>query len=367
MCEETADAVFYVFFFVVSGDHGAYHALYCNVWVEMPTIETPHAIRRAVLSTLTPAFGGARQCALLDIASLANTGDAMLYLGARALFDECGIEVTYVADARTLNERELRRCLPAGGLIALSGGGHFVDVWESLLRFRIDVIRNFPDYTVVQLPNSFALKDPFLRAELKAAADAHSSFRLFLRDEKSMERAKEAGLVPELCPDLAFMLHPAEGVHSARRGPVCVLRSDLEAVERTAVTMEGARTVPWNRNRRPRFIFLLSLKAVVVGFRALRLERFETFASRVFARYADAFSRRQWDDARRALAGSNVVVSDRLHVALTALLLGIPHIVIDNSYGKISSLFATWLSHSSLTHFVDSRAKAAEMLKDYTV
>jgi pyruvyl transferase EpsO len=37
-----------------------------------------------------------------------------------------------------------------------------------------------------------------------------------------------------------------------------------------------------------------------------------------------------------------VVVTDRLHGHILSVLLGIPHVLMDNSYGKNESFYATW-------------------------
>jgi pyruvyl transferase EpsO len=52
------------------------------------------------------------------------------------------------------------------------------------------------------------------------------------------------------------------------------------------------------------------------------------------------------------LSAGHVVVTDRLHGHILSLLLGIPHVVLDNSYGKLSSFVATW------THDVDGVLRA---------
>jgi pyruvyl transferase EpsO len=42
------------------------------------------------------------------------------------------------------------------------------------------------------------------------------------------------------------------------------------------------------------------------------------------------------------LSCGRIVVSDRLHAHILCLLMGIPHVLVDNSYGKVKSFFAAW-------------------------
>jgi len=66
------------------------------------------------------------------------------------------------------------------------------------------------------------------------------------------------------------------------------------------------------------------------------------------------------------LARGSVVVTDRLHGHILSLLLGIPHVVLDNSYGKVRQFHETWTK--SMPHVrwaespTDARAAAKELL-----
>ena len=59
------------------------------------------------------------------------------------------------------------------------------------------------------------------------------------------------------------------------------------------------------------------------------------------------------------LARGRVVVTDRLHGHILCLLMGIPHVVLDNSYGKLSSFRETWTRSSHLA--ADSHDGAAAL------
>jgi exopolysaccharide biosynthesis predicted pyruvyltransferase EpsI len=61
------------------------------------------------------------------------------------------------------------------------------------------------------------------------------------------------------------------------------------------------------------------------------------------------------------LSEGRVVVTDRLHGHILCLLLGIPHIVLDNSYGKLRSFDETWTRTSTLTHWAASLDDAVQL------
>ena len=63
----------------------------------------------------------------------------------------------------------------------------------------------------------------------------------------------------------------------------------------------------------------------------------------------------------RLLSSGRVVITDRLHAHLLSLLLGIPHAVLDNSYGKVGAYMDAWTSGSPLVRRAASWAEAAAL------
>ena len=53
-------------------------------------------------------------------------------------------------------------------------------------------------------------------------------------------------------------------------------------------------------------------------------------------------ARRRLAHGYALLAAGRTVVTDRLHGHLLCVLLGIPHVVLDNRYGKNRALFEAW-------------------------
>lgn len=59
------------------------------------------------------------------------------------------------------------------------------------------------------------------------------------------------------------------------------------------------------------------------------------------------------------------MITNRLHGHILLLLLGIPHILLDNSYGKISGYHSTWTSGCSLARRAGSIEEALELVKKF--
>ncbi len=64
----------------------------------------------------------------------------------------------------------------------------------------------------------------------------------------------------------------------------------------------------------------------------------------------------------RLLARGELIVTDRLHGHILALLLGIPHVVLDNDYGKVGAYIAAWTQRSPLVRQARSSQAAAELV-----
>jgi pyruvyl transferase EpsO len=60
------------------------------------------------------------------------------------------------------------------------------------------------------------------------------------------------------------------------------------------------------------------------------------------------------------LSKGRCVVTDRLHGHILCVLLGIPHVCMDNEYGKISSFFQTWSRSCPELAFAQTATAAAE-------
>ena len=54
------------------------------------------------------------------------------------------------------------------------------------------------------------------------------------------------------------------------------------------------------------------------------------------------------------LSSGRVVITDRLHAHILSLLLGIPHAVLDNSYGKLGRFLDQWLPGTAGVHRAES-------------
>jgi pyruvyl transferase EpsO len=60
------------------------------------------------------------------------------------------------------------------------------------------------------------------------------------------------------------------------------------------------------------------------------------------------------------LSAADVVITDRLHGHILCLLLGIPHVVLPDRFGKLSNFWQTWTHGSQLATWCDTPEEAFE-------
>ena len=306
--------------------------------------------------------GGEAPFALVDFPDHANVGDSAIWVGTTAYFSaHRGREPRYVSSIDSFSEAALRASVPEGPIF-VHGGGNFGDLWPRHQEFREYLLGRFPDREIVQLPQSIHFDEP-ARAEAAARTIArHGRFRLFVRDQPSYDfAARHFDCEIALCPDMALFIDPLD-----RKAPdvdvFYLLRTDRERAVREDAGRAGYsfRVGDWLVERRASVEALKLLRVL----REIRRGPRDRLALRV-ATY-DAAARARVLRGCRLLSSGRVVITDRLHAHLLSLLLGIPHAVLDNNYGKLGRFLDAWTGRAAGVHhaasFDDAEDWAAAML-----
>jgi len=293
------------------------------------------SLARAIADALGRVLPPASPCALLDFPYYANVGDSAIWLGARAYLARVGARVVYAADDKTYSKQTLGRRLQ-GGTILISGGGNLGDLYPRRQRFRERVIRDFPRHTIIQLPQSIHFRR---REDLRHAQEVfndHQNLILCVRDRHSLALARKhfsARIV--LCPDMAFALGTLKRPAIRARTILCLLRTDTES--RVGTLPRAGRDVvraDWMKG-----------EELVLG---------SPPEVRPSLRSYDRLAQRRLRRGITMLSHAGVVITDRLHGHILSILLGIPSILLDNTYGKNRSFYKTWTSSHPFCAWAES-------------
>jgi pyruvyl transferase EpsO len=322
------------------------------------------ALRQRVDDTLRPLLAEAPAVALLDFPSHSNVGESAIWLGELAALRRIGAPApAYTCALHTYDPGRLARRVGKGAIL-FTGGGSFGDLYERHLLFRESVIAAFPHNLIVQLPETIHYQNRQGMERTRAVLAAHPNFTLLVRDQASLDIARTQLRAPAvLCPDMAFALDPLPvSAVSPSRPLLWLKRSDSES--RWTVQGGGAPTTdwldePWNP----------VIRAAHVARRIARRYRWSLAAAGpLLSALYPSIARIRLARGVALLRSARVVVTDRLHAHLLCVLLGIPHVLLENSYGKLRRVYETWTAESPLVRFAASPAEAeslaGELLRD---
>jgi exopolysaccharide biosynthesis protein PssK len=311
------------------------------------------------LATLRGFVEPGQPCALLDFPNYGNVGDSAIWLGERALLKRLGARVAYATDPASFREDRLRASVGSGPIF-LQGGGNLGDLWPDIQAFRERVVGAFPENPIVQLPQSIHFGDRRTLDRARRVFGAHPRFTLLVRDRRSLDVARaELTRDAALCPDMAFGLGPL----SRSRVPVhdvvsLVRRDDKEAAgARAGIHAAQGMVADWSEDDRR------TARWRGVIRKALR-PRFMGGSWRHVVHVYDALARWRLREGVDLLSGGRVVLTDRLHGHILCTLLGVPHVAMDNSYGKVSSFVETWTSGLPIVRFAESPEQARSLLRE---
>jgi exopolysaccharide biosynthesis predicted pyruvyltransferase EpsI len=310
------------------------------------------------------------RCAILNFPIFPNPGDAAIWLGQLAILDRLRVATVYECEWRTYSPRALENALDDQTIILLNGGGNFGDLYipggQQSVRER--VLEEFCGHRMVQLPQSIHFEQRENLVRVKRLVERHGAFTLFVREEQSFRRAKSAFDVPVvLCPDSAFALSVDTGLaRSPDRELVWLARNDKEKTFTSPTPNEGLLVVDWVADDLPSEetarVAAASNQALL--HRMIKDESVKVSDWRALAATFEPLARDRVARALSTLRRGRVIVTERLHGHILAFLLGLPHIVLDNSYGKTKSLYDTWTSLSRTARFAGSAEEALAMARE---
>lgn len=330
-------------------------------------------IRARTLAALEKVVPRGTPVAIVDAPNQRNVGDSLIWVGELAYLKVLGLEIRYVADLWTYDAAALRRSLPEGGVVLFHGGGNFGDLWIGHQLLREKVAQELTDYRIVQLPQSIYFRDPDRAALANSILSQHPDFHVLVRDSLSTLRMLEhlPNVRHSYCPDMALGWDPpARRSAPQKLSDVVVLaRADKEAtsgladaavawssVARVEVTdwgPIGLRAAAWKVWRRVSrlFRFYARVRRRIRFLPAGRIDRSFEHVITMIARVNIA-------GAERLYRSTSYVVVDRLHAHILAVLLEVPHTALDNSYGKVSSIFDDYSGVFSTAHYADTPDEA---------
>jgi exopolysaccharide biosynthesis predicted pyruvyltransferase EpsI len=303
------------------------------------------------------------KCALLDVPTTANWGDNAIWVGERRCLLGAGLNIVYETDDLLFSKPAMEQRL-GDGIIVLHGGGSVGDIYPARQEFREMILTTFPDHRVLQLPQSIFFRD---KGNLERAArvfNEHRNFTLMIRDATSLAFAEEHFDVDlTFSPDFAFGIGALSRVAEPDYDVLWLDRKGPEAVDRPIVELPpNVFRADWSLPTERRFATYRRLAPIVTD-RALRRIVAKLPAARRIVQPTRRSLLARIGPARLGLAASflsqgRAIITDRLHGHIVSVLLGIPHVLLDNRIGKLRAYYETWTSSVDIAHFADDQDAA---------
>jgi len=315
-----------------------------------------HEIDSVLRPLLLPFIG--KPVALIEFPDHSNVGDSAIWLGTRKYLSEISLEVTYSCSTSNYSKEVLAKKIK-DGVILLRGGGYFGDLYLWAQKLFEAIITDFPSNKIIQLPQSVCFQNIENLKRTKNIFSNHSNLTLLLRDQKSFEFVRNEFSNPSfLCPDMALALGPLPRIGNPVSEIESLLRSDIEASGfKLPESYKDIKNIDWLKDDNT-FDFWINrqISNFITEF-PKRLSFLQAFHTKVY----DQIASNRLHRGVRHLSQGKVVITDRLHAHILCLLLGIPHVVLDNNYGKIRSFYETWTKSCDIALWANSLSEALEM------
>ena len=301
------------------------------------------AVRTAILPLVDSDY------VLLDCPYHYNIGDSLIWQGELDLLKGSPHRMLSHSSVFTRNDRTP---IDPSTLILLHGGGNFGDLWRLHTLYRLEVTARYPGNRIVVLPQTVHYADPEIMKADAEAFSRHPNLTLCARDERSYAILKENFANPALLvPDSAFCIDMGRFrslLPAAPSGTLYLKRRDRELAASGAAIPAGADVRDWpssNKWSRAGLTFFL-LRGAAIAFRGEHGRR--GAFRRAAASSADNFALRHFlphavETGVRFIGSYERIYTTRLHGAILSMLCDRPFSLVDNSYGKNSSFFETWL------------------------
>lgn len=301
----------------------------------MSTFNYPKLIQSALQRCLDPS----RPYILWDFPNHSNVGDSAIWEGElKALETYFGRSPQNTCEL--LPGTEKLPPLTKKTQIIIHGGGNLGDLWEGHQLFRERIVREYPNNKIVQMPQSIYFKKQASLERCRQVFSAHPDLTIMTRDHTSYEIAKTIhGGQTELVPDMALAMGTIPRPCKPRVPIYALLRTDQEKlVADDLPILDRLKAEDWIQEPFYPEVKLLSLiKRVERKLPATR-PLLRALKSMLFNRLARIRTARGCE----MLSSGYVVITDRLHAHILCSLMEVPHVFIDNSYGKLSGFHRAW-------------------------
>jgi len=335
------------------------------------------------------------ECAFLDYPNHQNVGDHLIWLGGLSyLTDTLKAKIKYSSAVIDFSADDMEKAIGKAPII-LHGGGNLGDLWPRYQKFREEIVARYQKQPIIIFPQAIYFQD---KTNLETAAkifNSHPNLTIVTRDQYSYNFASENFFSCNniLAPDMAFQLAGMPGINANpanKRSILYQCRSDREfnkGATPSSINLSNLVLEDWTSFKERDYPSSLSIQGVGRIFsdawkqgEVVPIQWTSQRIWKFFHPYAANFkplplaqnhleSLRYMHHGVYQFRKHRLVITTRLHGHILCVLMGIPHVVIPNSYHKITSFHETWTNRvpfcKLVTHHSQVKEAAEELLDTY--
>lgn len=323
--------------------------------MEFPNYNRIEDFKNIISDTYRPLIDN--DYVLLDVPNHKNIGDNLIWKGEEDFLKTINHKCLYSANHYTFQKKKV----PEGAILLLHGGGNFGDIYSEVQEFRLKLIKDFPNNKIIFFPQTVHYYNDEKFEEDVAVFKNHKNLYITARDINSKQLLKNKGLTEKvlLCPDMAFWIDLRsffDGKINSKSLYLKRVDSELNSqytdthilsLLKEEIPSNEVYILDWPTFKNNKF------KDIWLG----RLDRLETIISRIlvniplFERLIDPrYGLKSKKNQKRYIAmgvnflnGYDYIYTTRLHGFILSVLLNKNVKIIDNSYGKNSGFYNTWM------------------------
>lgn len=291
---------------------------------------------------------------LLDVPNYYNPGDQLIWEGENEIIKKLNKKVSYVSSLHFFNPKMVGK----NDTILMQGGGNFGDLYEKHINFRKKIVSQFPKHEIIILPVTVHFSEESKLKEAGKYFSKHKNLTICARDKVSYDLLKKFFSNDILMlPDTAFAIEYFHKNKSKNSSPKILFmsRTDKENSKEfndDEFSFLGKHNVSdwptYNNLYVALFFHLFFLyinRAILMIFNLFGThwdKKYDIYGLLKFHSKED-----QINTGIDFLSKYDFIITTRLHGHIAACLLGIPNILLDNSYGKNKNFFVTWMDKNN--------------------
>lgn len=309
-------------------------------------------LRNIIYSTLDPLITG-NYC-LLDIPDHVNIGDSLIWAGELAYLERLPYVMEYTANLYLCEEDKIN----PETIILLHGGGNFGDVWRHGQEFRNNIITKFPNNKIIVFPQTVYYENENILLEDAQIFNAHKNLYICARDQQSYDilTSKFYNNQILLLPDMAFCLDLDKYITNATTNKSLLFkRTDkelnknndsgiLNSMKQTKKEIDVLDWPTFKTNKLDLFVDdkLYSIERRL-AYLFLKLPVFNKLVDSRYALWGKNNLEKYLKIGIDFINEYDEVYTTRLHGYILSILLNKKVHMMDNSYGKNSRTYNTWM------------------------